>query len=210
MPFNGGGFGRAPLAGPLDWFAPSAGADPWAPTAGTASTQAAGVVQYGAIWASKGCASCNTAIHEMQGQVNRVAGVLGVPVHLTVDGKVGAGTVTAFQAVARGAVARGVLSATSLLAYGSAEVIAKNADKARDLLRSIGDKLGASAVAPPVVSASSAPTGPATMPDVSLTLPGAELPLTIAKPSKLPYIIGGAILLVGVAATVYILRTPKA
>ena len=135
--------GQAPapkgkLAGMLDWFKSEPGADPWASGSSPPSQQETGVAAYGAVWASKNCAGCDAVIRQMQSQLNRAAAALGTPINVAVDGKVGPATVGAFQTVSRAAVTRGIPSGATLLAYSSAELIAKHAD---DILMRGGDLL---------------------------------------------------------------------
>ncbi len=223
------------LAGPLDWLSSvtqssptqagpamsmstPTGDDPWAASAaGSTTQQSMGVAQYGSIWASKNCPACDATIREMQALVNRCAGAFGLPVQIQVDGKVGAGTVSAFQSVARAAVSRGIPSGNLLVAYSTPELIAKNADKARNLLKAIADKAGGPIVAtnpptiPPATGVPSYPTSTQPVPSPAGQLPLPPLPTTSASTAfkgKLPYVIGGAVLLAGVAAAVLILRAP--
>jgi hypothetical protein len=197
MPFNGGGFSGGfgfgqvgvPNAAPLNQYL------------GAATTaQSVGVAQYGAIWASSNCSSCDVAIREMQGQINRVSGQLGAGVQIAADGKVGSGTVQALQQVAAVAVSRGNAMASVLPGYVNPEMVAKNADKIRDILKQISGTLPATAPVPILTIPSSYPT-----PVIPTTFPATSA----ATKSKLPYIIGGAILFVGVIAAGVILMTPK-
>lgn len=197
MPFNGigfsgGGFGQAPLpnTAPLNQYLGAA-----------ASPQSVGVAQYGAIWASSNCASCNVAIQEMQAEINRVAGQLKTGVQIAIDGKVGEGTVAALRQVAAVAVAQGSAIASVLPGYANAEMVAKNADKIRDILKQIGTAYPATSPVPIPGIPSSGPAS--TAPQIPWQTPG-----TTTK-SKLPWIIGGGILFVGAIATAVILMTPK-
>lgn len=211
MPFNGlgfsgGGFGQVqPNAAPLNQYGN--------PGLGATSAQSVGVAQYGSIWASSNCPSCDTAIREMQTLTNTVARQLGLAVQITPDGKVGAGTVAALRQVAATAAARGNAVGAVIAAYGTPEIVAKNADKIRDLLKQVTVTLPATAPTPlPQYPTHSGPTQvpmPGTGPQVP-AIPAAGFPAPSAAPkSKLPYIIGGGILFVGIIAAGVILMTPK-
>lgn len=194
MPFNGGGFGGGFGFGQAP-----------APLA-AASAQSVGVAQYGSVWASSNCPSCNVAITEMQALINQVARQLGVAAQISVDGKVGAGTVQALLQVANAAVIRGNAVASVLPGYATPEMVAKNADKIRDILRQVATATPATAPTP-LPSVPTGPTAPAPAPSYPFPTPNTA-PSAAAK-SKLPYVIGGAILFVGVIAAGVILMTPK-
>lgn len=209
MPFNGlgfsgGGFGQASVSNtaPLNQYLGAA-----------SSAQSVGVAQYGAIWASSNCSSCDAAIREMQTLTNTAARQLGIAVQIAADGKVGAGTVAALRQVAAAAAARGSAVGAVIAAYGTPEVVAKNADKIRDLLKQVTAAMPATAPTPlPQYPTHSGPAQfpmPGTGPAVPTSaMPGFD-PGAAAPKSKLPYIIGGGILFVGIIAAGVILMTPK-
>ena len=129
--FSGGGFGRVP-GEPVQFLGDAGGAGAPMP-----STQAAGVAQWGAVWASNNCPSCKTAILEMQNQINRAAAAFGVPIRLTLDGKVGAQTVGALQGIAQAVMGRYATAGLELRSYATAEAVAKNADVIRDKVKQV-------------------------------------------------------------------------
>jgi hypothetical protein len=215
--FSGGGFGRAP-GEPVQFLGDSGPA--LSVTSAPVSTQAAGVAQYGAVWASNRCSSCNTAILEMQNQINRAAAAFGVPIRLVIDGKVGAQTVGALQGIAQAVMGRYATVGLALRDYNTAEAVAKNADTIRDKVKQVADAAGVppvasaiAATAPPLPSASTIPTPTTISPPGSFdmaTMPAAGLPLTPASKwrTRAPYIIGGVLVAAGLGVAAYILTRP--
>lgn len=198
---SGGGFGRAPAVdtAPLNQYL-------GAPLGATA--QQVGVAQYGTVWASSNCPSCNTNILEMQQLINQVGAQLGAGVSVAVDGKVGEGTAAALRKVSALAASRGQ---PALATYVTAEQIAKNADFIRNVLAQLKSTLPATA---PTTIPSVQPSGGGSQVPVATTASAATVwqPPT-AKPGifsqkNLPFIVGGVILAVGIGAAVLILRTP--
>ena len=214
--FSGGGFGRAPGA-PVQFLGDAGGAGAPAPV----SAQAAGVAQWGAVWASNKCSSCHTAILEMQNQINRAAAAFGVPIRLTLDGKVGAQTVGALQGIAQAVMGRYATAGLELRSYATAEAVAKNADVIRDKVKQVADAAGV-----PPVAAAIAATTPALPPASTIplpttisppgsfdmaTLPAAGLPLAPVSKwrARAPYIVGGILVTAGLGAAAYILTRPS-
>lgn len=198
--FSGGGFGRAPAAdtAPLNQYL-------GAPTA-----QQVGVAQYGTVWASSNCPSCDVNIRNMQGLINQAADALRAGVNIAVDGKVGDGTVSALRKVATIASSQGSGVAATLLVYTTPEQVAKNADSISKALAAIRSAIPATAptTIPPA-------TGPGTSitPAATNVTPGVYPPpgFPTAKPGlfsqkNLPFIVGGVILAVGIGAAVMIMR----
>lgn len=225
MPFNGGGFsgggfGRAPasgVGGVTDaltnlWNAATGPSqDPWATATspghagawGTSpgSQQAGGVVQYGNVWASNKCPSCDAAIRQLQA-------ALGVPV----DGKVGQGTADAVARVAQIAQQRGLVAEALQLARvgNSPELVAKNADWILPNVQRVLAQVNAAnaQTAPTTFPAipDGAPPPPALPPGFQVTAPGGIL--AALKP-KLPYLIGAVVLLAGGVAVYFITTAPR-
>lgn len=215
MPFNGGGFsgggfGRAPasgVGGVTDaltnlWNAATAPSqDPWATATSPGSQQAGGVAQYGNVWASKNCPSCDTVIRQLQA-------ALGI----TADGKVGQGTADAVARVAQIAQQRGLVAEAFQLARvgNSPELVAKNADWVLpNVQRVLAQVNAANAQTSPTTFPTipnGAPPSPALPPDFQVTSAGGIL--AALKP-KLPYLIGAVVLLAGGIAVYYITTTPR-
>lgn len=207
MPFNGlgfsgGGFGQAQGPGGL----------------GATTSQATGVAAYGSVWASSNCPSCNTTIINMQTQLIRVASLLGATASMPTgaDGRVGAGTVGTLMAVAQAASARGLAWGVGLGMYGSAELVARNADKILSVLSSVTSVVGGPTTPTPSVPGTNAgqvvtytpmPGSTSVVPTTTTTFP----PGAGATRSKIPvpYLVGGGILFVGIAVAAYILMSPS-
>ncbi|MBK7823068.1 MAG: hypothetical protein IPJ61_18965 [Tessaracoccus sp.] len=212
--FSGGGFGRA-SGEPVQFLGDAGGAGAPLPSA-----QAAGVANWGAHWASNKCSSCNTAILEMQNQINRAAAAFGVPIRLVIDGWVGPRTVSALQGVAQAVMGRYATVGLELRAYTTMEAVAKNADTIRDKVKQVADAAGVppvasaiAATAPALPAASTTPMPTTISPPGSFdmaTMPAAGLPLTPVSKwrARAPYIIGGVLVAAGLGAAAYILTRP--
>lgn len=227
MPFNGGGFSGGGFGRNSGGGVGAPAADPWAGTASGLSQQTTGVAAYGNVWASNACAPCNVAIQQLQAQVNRATAAIGRPAGLHIDGKVGQGTANAVQLVQQAAHARGMLAESLQLARvgNSPELVAKNADWVAPIVGAVADKIGATnqATAPtnfpvvtgggqmPVVSPPPGTPGmPATPPGMQVSaMPGIFAPGTKWR-ARLPYLIGGVVLVIGAGVTVLILTSPSA
>lgn len=213
--FSGGGFGRVP-GEPVQFLGDAGGASAPMP-----STQAAGVAQYGAVWASNRCSSCNTAILEMQNQINRAAAAFGVPIRLVIDGKVGAQTVGALQGIAQAVMGRYATTGLELRAYGTAEAVAKNADTIRDKVKQVADAAGVPPVAAAIAATTPALPPASTIPQPTTiappgafdmaTMPAAGQPLVPVSKwrARAPYIIGGVLVAAGLGVAAYILTRPS-
>jgi hypothetical protein len=202
--FSGGGFGRAPAndTAPLNQYA-------GAPQLG-ATAQQVGVKQYGDIWASSNCPSCDTNIRNMQSLINQAGDALRANTRVTVDGKVGAGTVNALSTVARTASSQGIALGATLLVYNTPEAVAKNADAISNTLAAIRGAVPATAppAIPPATGSGTSITPAATNVTPDVYPPPGFQP---AKPGffsqkNLPFIVGGVILAVGIGAAVMIMR----
>lgn len=212
--FSGGGFGRA-SGEPVQFLGDAGGAGAPLP-----STQAAGVANWGAHWASNKCSSCNTAILEMQNQINRAAAAFGVPIRLVIDGWVGPRTVSALQGVAQAVMGRYATVGLELRAYTTMEAVAKNADTIRDKVKQVADAAGVppvasaiAATAPALPAASTTPMPTTISPPGSFdmaTMPAAGLPFAPVNKwrARAPYIIGGVLVAAGLGAAAYILTRP--
>lgn len=237
MPFNGGGFsgggfGRSNggVSGPIaDLTAAAQNAwnavtsptnDPWNPDpwaqSPTPTQQAAGVKLFGNVWASNACASCDTAITQLQGALSRALAVLGRG-GLPVDHKIGPTTVAAMAVVADAATKQGLIAdGFKLSQANTAERIAKNADWLAPVVQGVASRLTAvqTATAPqpfqPLPGGGTpAPQPPATMPGMQVNaMPGIFAPGTKWR-ARLPYIIGGLVLVLGAGVTVLILTAPS-
>lgn len=177
------------------------------------TVQQVGVAQYGSVWASSNCPSCNTNILEMQSLINRVGAALGAGINIAVDGKVGESTVSALRKVGTVASSRGSVQGGMLLVYTTPEQVAKNADTIRGLLSQMATVLPATTPTyiPPVTGGGSPiPTSTAVVPSVT-SPPYVPPPATgfFAQNKKI-LLISGAILAVGAAAAIVILKTPAA
>ena len=213
--FSGGGFGRVP-GEPVQFLGDAGGAGAPMP-----STQAAGVAQWGAVWASNNCPSCKTAILEMQNQINRAAAAFGVPIRLVLDGKVGAQTVGALQGVAQAVMGRYATTGLELRAYGTAEAVAKNADTIRDKVKQVADATGVPPVAAAIAATTPALPPASTIPQPTTiappgafdmaTMPAAGQPLVSVSKwrARAPYIIGGVLVAAGLGVAAYILTRPS-
>jgi hypothetical protein len=200
MPFNGGGFsgggfGQAPAA-PVTMLG--------------APTQAAGVKDYNGVWASYQCPSCDAAIRDMQAMINRAAVAMTVPgVAVTIDGKVGAGTVSGLRNVIQAGIGRGYGFLGALVPYQTAEAVAKAADTISSVLRQIPAGSSGAPVSTPPVSTTPTPvyTPPAggAMPPIPGFPDGGVSTQPSAFKKAAPWLIGGGILLVGIAAAGFIL-----
>lgn len=208
MPFNGGGFsgggfGRANNA-------PGVGATAdWGQAPSGLSQQAAGVAQYGAVWASSSCAPCDTAIRQLQA-------ALGVGV----DGKVGQSTATAVAHVAAAAQRAGMVADAFQLARvgDSPELVAKNADWLLPIVQRVITQTRAvnaqtSPTSFPVVTGGAPvpipqPPPPGPLPGMQAYASPALFSLATLK-AKLPYLIGVAILIVGGVAVYVITQSPR-
>jgi hypothetical protein len=205
---NGGGiagmgFGRAAVSNtaPLYQYIGAA-----------ASAQSVGVAQYGSIWASSNCPSCDTAIREMQRMANHLGAQLAVPVNIAIDGKVGAGTVAALKQVLTVAASRGNPLAATVIGYSTPEMVAKHADTILVALKQISGALPATA---PTTIPSLPAGGGSQIPTATGVQPGVISPGYAPAPSffqanKKVLLISGAILAVGAAAAIVILKTPAA
>lgn len=190
--FSGGGFGQA-----LGAATPS---------------QADGVAAYGSVWASNNCPPCNVTIINMQTQLVRVAGLMGLTPSTGVDGRVGAGTVSTLQGVSSAAAQRGLAWGVGLGMYANAELIARNADKILGVLSQVTSIPGAAPPASrPGTQAGQVVTytpPPAATPGTNIT-PGAALVPATTSGIPMPYLIGGGILFAGVVIAAVILMTPS-
>ncbi len=215
MPFNGGGFsgggfGRTNGGGV---GATPATDDPWANAPSGLSQQTTGVAQYGDVWASSNCAPCNTAIQQLQAAIG---------VH--VDGKVGQSTADAVARLGRAAQQYGMTADALQLARvgNSPELVAKNADWLLPIVQRVAAKVNtvntqtSPTVFPVVTGGAPTPMNP-TAPQIPTgappgmqvsALPGIFAPGTKWR-ARLPYIIGGAVLLIGAGVAGLILTAPS-
>lgn len=178
------------------------------------STQAAGVQQYGSVWASSSCVSCNENIVAMQHLLVKFAKAIGYPTGGILDapgadgkerGLVGQSTVAAVQAIST------ALKIPFFIPF-TAEAIAKNADKIVTVLSAA--KLPAPGSAPPVPQTGLPATNAAISTlDPNALAPGASTDADTGKKpkDKIPtaYVVGGLILFASVIAAGVILTKPK-